>query len=111
MAQNYHDVIVWQKAIHLMTCVYRLTQAFPKTEPYGPTSQMRRAAASVASNVPEGRCGLNAAEFRQLLGRAQDPSSKQGRSFGLRRNVDWALRALLKMQITSVKGPQRCLSG
>ena len=40
MAQNYQDLIVWQRAIDLTVCIYRLTQSFPKHELYGLTSQM-----------------------------------------------------------------------
>jgi len=71
MAQNYHDLIVWQKAIDLTVSIYTLTQSFPKSEFYGLTSQMRRASVSVAGNIAEGRGRLNAAEFRQFLGLAQ----------------------------------------
>ena len=71
MAQDYHDLIVWQKAIDLTVSIYTLTQSFPKNELYGLTSQMRRASVSVASNIAEGRGRLNVAEFRQFLGLAQ----------------------------------------
>ena len=71
MAQDYHNLIVWQKAIDLTICIYKLTQSFPKCEVYGLTSQMRRASVSVASNIAEGRGRLNVAEFRQFLGMAQ----------------------------------------
>jgi four helix bundle protein len=71
MAQDYHDLIVWQKAIDLTVCVYKLSQSFPKNELYGLTSQMRRASVSVASNIAEGRGRLNPGEFRQFLGLAQ----------------------------------------
>ena len=71
MAQDYHDLIVWQKAIDLTVSIYALTQSFPKSELYGLTSQMRRASVSVTSNIAEGRGRLNAAEFRQFLGLAQ----------------------------------------
>ncbi|HUN84447.1 MAG TPA: four helix bundle protein [Terracidiphilus sp.] len=71
MAQNYQNLIVWQKAIELTVCIYTLTQAFPKSELYGLTSQMRRASISVASNIAEGRGTLNTAEFRQFVGIAQ----------------------------------------
>lgn len=71
MAQDFHDLIVWQKAIDLAVCIYALTQGFPKTELYGLTSQMRRSSISVASNIAEGRGRLNAAEFHQFLGLAQ----------------------------------------
>ena len=68
MPQDFHDLTVWQRAIDLTVCVYRLTQGFPKDEVYGLVSQLRRAAVSVASNIAEGRGRLNPAEFRQYLG-------------------------------------------
>jgi hypothetical protein len=71
MAQDYRDLIVWQKAIDLTVCVYELTRAFPKDEAYGLVSQMRRAAISVASNIAEGIGRLNVGEFRQFLGISQ----------------------------------------
>lgn len=71
MAQDYHNLIVWQKAVELTICGYKVTQAFPKSETYGQTSQMRRASISVASNIAEGRGRLNAAESRQFPGLAQ----------------------------------------
>ncbi len=71
MAQDFHDLLVWKKAIELTTCIYTLTRTFPKDEIYGLVSQMRRASVSVASNIAEGRGRLNRAEFRQFLGVAQ----------------------------------------
>jgi four helix bundle protein len=71
MAQDYHHLIVWQKAIELTVCVHKLSQSFPKNELYGLTSQIRRASVSIASNIAEGRGRLNRAEFRQFLGLAQ----------------------------------------
>ena len=71
MAQDFHDLIVWQRAIELTVSIYKLTRSFPKDEIYGLTSQMRRASVSVASNIAEGRGRLNPAEFRQFLGLAQ----------------------------------------
>jgi four helix bundle protein len=68
MPQDAQNLKVWQRAIDLTVCVYRLTQRFPKEETYGLISQLRRASISVASNIAEGRGRLNAAEFRQFLG-------------------------------------------
>ena len=71
MAQDYRDLVVWQKAIELTLHIYKVTRTFPKDEVYGLSSQMRRASVSVASNIAEGRGRLNVAEFRQFLGLAQ----------------------------------------
>ncbi len=51
----YQDLLAWQKAMDLAEAVYRATQAFPKDELYGLTSQLRRAAVSVPSNIAEGQ--------------------------------------------------------
>jgi four helix bundle protein len=71
MAQKLEDINVWQRAIQLSVEVYRLTESFPKQEMYGLSSQLQRAAVSVASNIAEGRGRLGPAEFRQFLGMAQ----------------------------------------
>jgi len=68
MPQDFHDLTVWQRAIDLTVCIYRLTRKFPKEETCGLVSQLRRASVSVASNIAEGRGRLNPAEFRQFLG-------------------------------------------
>jgi four helix bundle protein len=71
MAHSYRDLIVWQKAIAMVTDIYRATQSFPKHETYGLTSQIRRSAVSVASNVAEGQGRLSKREFRHFLGVAR----------------------------------------
>ncbi len=52
--KGHEDLVVWQKAMDLVLAVYRLTQAFPKSELYGLANQMRRAAVSIPSNIAEG---------------------------------------------------------
>src|SRR2546421_9778473 len=71
MKQHYKDLIVWQKAMTLVTEVYKATQQFPKDERYGLTNQIRRAAVSVPSNIAEGQGRLSRGEFRQFLGHAK----------------------------------------
>ena len=53
-AKTFEDLIVWQKAHEFVLAIYRFTQAFPKSELYGLTSQLRRAAVSIAANIAEG---------------------------------------------------------
>ena len=52
--RDFEDLIAWQKSVDLITAVYRLTRQFPAEERYGLTSQLRKAAVSVASNIAEG---------------------------------------------------------
>ena len=56
MAQTttYRELIVWQKSIELVVEIYKVTRIFPKSEIYGLTSQLRRAAVSIPSNIAEG---------------------------------------------------------
>lgn len=69
--QSFRDLQVWQKAMDLTLIVYRLTQGFPREELFGLTSQLRRSAVSVPSNIAEGQGRLNAREFKQFLGIAR----------------------------------------
>jgi four helix bundle protein len=69
--QSYRDLIVWKKSMSLVLNIYRITNAFPKTETYGLVSQLRRAAVSIPSNIAEGQARLSTAEFKQSLGHAR----------------------------------------
>jgi len=69
--RTYRELVVWQKAMDFVADVYRVTQNFPKEELYGMTSQLRRAAVSVPSNIAEGQGRQTTGEFRQFLGQAR----------------------------------------
>jgi carbamoyl-phosphate synthase large subunit len=69
--QHYKDVLIWQKGMLLAKLVYQLTQKFPAEERYGLTSQRRRAAISVPSNIAEGQARLGTNEFLQFLSIAE----------------------------------------
>ena len=66
-ARNYRDLIAWQRAMDLVEQVYNVTRGFPKEEIYGLTSQIRRAAVSVPSNIAEGQGRTSDKEFQQFL--------------------------------------------
>ena len=65
--KKYQELIAWQKAIALVTEVYSFTSAFPQHEIYGLTSQLRRAAVSIPSNIAEGQGRATKGEFIQFL--------------------------------------------
>lgn len=64
---GYKNLIAWQKADELAITVYALTQKFPKSEIFGITSQLRRAALSVPANIIEGYARNNKKEFHRFL--------------------------------------------
>ena len=65
---SFRELKVWQRAIELSVAIYKLTMEFPNAELYGLTSQLRRAAVSVASNIAEGYGRTSKGEFRQFVG-------------------------------------------
>jgi four helix bundle protein len=67
LANTYRDLLVWQKAKALAVDVYRVTERFPEAELFGLTSQMRRAAVSVASNIAEGQGRGSKPDFAKFL--------------------------------------------
>lgn len=67
VARNHRELHAWQEAMALARAVYRITSGFPKEELYSLTSQMRRAAVSVPSNIAEGAGRGTDREFRQFL--------------------------------------------
>lgn len=64
---SHKDLIVWQKAMDLVYLIYELTEHFPREEIYGLTSQMRRSAISIPSNIAEGRRRGTRNDFAQFL--------------------------------------------
>ena len=67
MINSHKDLIVWQKGIQLCKLVYKVTEEFPKSEIYGITSQMRRSAVSIPSNIAEGSARQSDKEMIQFL--------------------------------------------
>jgi four helix bundle protein len=65
--KTHKDLEVWQKSISLVTCLYALTSKYPSNEIYGITSQIRRAAVSIPTNLSEGAARSHRKEFVYFL--------------------------------------------
>src|SRR5687767_7401109 len=65
---NLKELKIWDRALNLSVEVYKATTAFPKEETYGLTSQIKRCAVSIASNIAEGAGRNSAKEFKYFLG-------------------------------------------
>jgi four helix bundle protein len=60
---SFKDLVAWQKAMDLVTEIYRISRKFPQDELFGLTSQIRRAAVSIPSNIAEGRGKSSKGDF------------------------------------------------
>lgn len=63
----YSDLTVWKDSVEFVTKIYKVTESFPKSEVYGLTSQIRRSAVSISSNIAEGASRKSPKEFSQFL--------------------------------------------
>ncbi|MFZ5450204.1 MAG: four helix bundle protein [Thermodesulfobacteriota bacterium] len=69
--RSFKDLVAWQKSMALVAEVYRASQGFPKEEIFGLTSQIRRSAVSVPSNIAEGNARTSKKEFQYFLSNAR----------------------------------------
>jgi four helix bundle protein len=87
--RKHHELKAWQEAISLVTDVYELTAKFPKDELFGLTSQMRRAAVSIPSNVAEGAARSTDKEFLHFLAIARGSLSELETQTIIARNLTY----------------------
>lgn len=65
--RSHRDLVVWQRSLDFVESIYRITNNFPPDERFGLTSQLRRAAVSIPSNISEGAARASAKEFAQFV--------------------------------------------
>lgn len=73
---DFKQLKVWQKAHEVTLAIYRITSGFPRAEIYGLTSQMRRCAISIGSNIAEGRGRDGDPEFARFIGIASGSAAE-----------------------------------
>jgi four helix bundle protein len=76
LMRPHHKLEAWNKALELVTEVYRITENFPREERYGLTSQIRCAAVSIPANIAEGAARFSGKEFARFLSNAQGSASE-----------------------------------
>ena len=87
--RKHHDLLVWRESMDLVTDIYRVTSSYPREEIYGLTSQMRRAAVSVPSNIAEGAARTSNKEFLQFLSIARGSLSELETQIMISRNLGY----------------------
>ncbi|MEZ2348411.1 four helix bundle protein [Terriglobus sp. RCC_193] len=67
MGKSFRELEVWQRSMELATAIYRVTEGFPRHETYGLSSQMRRCAVSIPSNIAEGSARATKRDFSHFI--------------------------------------------
>ena len=87
--RSYQDLVAWQKSMDLVTEIYRVSHKFPREEIFALTSQLRRAAVSVPSNIAEGQAKSSRKEFLYFLGNAKGSLSELETQVLIARNLGY----------------------
>ena len=111
MGRSYKDLVAWQKAMDLVTATYRSTAGFPKEEQFGFTSQLRRAAVSIPSNIAEGQGRLSEKEFRYFLGQARGSLMEVETQLQIAQNLGYLETTQTKELLKSCAEVGRILNG
>lgn len=89
MIRSYRDLEVWKKAMDLVVICYKITRKFPRSEIYGLTSQLQRAAVSIPSNIAEGHQRQYRKEFLQHLSIAYASLAELETDIEIARRLDY----------------------
>jgi len=87
--ESYRDLLVWQRSMELVIALYKLTTSYPKEELYGLTSQSRRCAVSIPSNIAEGTRRGSRKDYRQFLLIAYGSGSELETQLEIARRLDY----------------------
>jgi len=109
--RSYQELVAWQKGMALVTDIYSCTQKFPKEEIYGLTSQIRRAAVSIPSNIAEGQGRLTSGEFKQFLGHARGSVFEVETQLLVARDLSYLSDEAVQALLERVQEVGRILSG
>jgi len=90
MGKPHHHLEVWKKALAFVNCIYQLTAQFPDEEKFGLTSQMRRSAISIPSNIAEGAGRSTKKEFINFLHISQGSIAEIETQLLIARNLGFA---------------------
>ena len=102
--RSYKDLIVWKASMELVCEVYEVTRSFPDTERYGLTSQMRRCAISIPSNIAEGWSRNSARSFISYLNIASGSMSELLTQLEIARRINYI--SAKRMQALEHRGIQ-----
>jgi four helix bundle protein len=109
--RHFRDLQVWQKAMDLARETYTATQAFPKEELFGLTSQMRRAAVAIPSNIAEGHGRISDRSFRVFLTQARGSAFELETQTELAAALGYITKSAAKTMVKNCEEVARMLNG
>lgn len=109
--RGHRGLVAWQKAMELVTEIYRMTRDFPKDELYGLVSQLRRAAVSVPSNLAEGYGRNSRNEFHQFVGVARGSLAEVEMQIEIAKNLDYVSQESCSKLLSRIDEVGRLLTG
>lgn len=110
-ATHYRDLHVWSRAVDWAEAIYKATAGWPRDERFGLTSQVRRAAISVASNIAEGAARRTTAEFIQFVGVAQGSLAEAETQIFLARRLGYVSKGSAEALLRGSDEISRMLAG
>lgn len=113
MAQSiktYRDLIVWQKAMVMVTDAYRITKNFPREESFGLISQMQRCAVSIPSNIAEGYGRSSTGDYIRFLQIAMGSVYELQTQLEIARNLEYIPKEILHENYEASREIERMLS-
>lgn len=111
MPKSFRDLEVWRHSMELATLIYELTAGFPKHETYGLSSQMRRSAVSIPSNVAEGSARATRRDFRQFVLIARGSNAELQTQLMIAGNLGYAERTKIDHVLHECQKVGRMLHG
>lgn len=101
-SKTFTELIVWQKAHAFVLSAYKLTETFPKSETYGLSSQLRRAAVSIPANIAEGYKKRGPADKARFMNMAQGSLEEVHYYLILAHDLTYADTSALRTQLDEV---------
>ena len=95
IVRTHRDLDVWKKSINLVTSIYKYTADYPKSEMYGLTSQIRRCAVSIPSNIAEGSARTTKKDFSHFLAIALGSVAELETQLIISRNLNYLPEVVL----------------
>ena len=111
IVRTHRDLDVWKKSIDLVTLIYKYTAEYPKDEVYGLTSQIRRCAVSIPSNIAEGSARTTKKDFSHFLAIALGSVAELETQLIISRNLNYLSEAVLDELISELISIRRMTLG